>query len=285
MALNQKMAKKKFGTPRVPLKLTAASGLAPVPSVLTPDPSPLTPVTSKRTASPERASSASVWPNARVAAPSKRPAAPDRAPTVPASVRPGPRVAAPSKRPAAPDRAPTVSFPTSALSERTAALRRRISALGARKPALWKRTPSVSVRTAKPSERTPVTEAAPAGTDPALLPEHELPPWKRTPAPWKRHALPERAPSPERGPRRYRARINRTPVLDRDRVQELAGQVQSQARLLEFLNLFLVLLPSRVASVVSALEGPDGGTATAAASASQRPPAWPVRRGSSWLLG
>lgn len=75
----------------------------------------------------------------------------------------------------------------------------------------------------------------------------------------------DRAPTREQGTRRYRARINRAPVLDRARVQELAGEVHSQSRLLEFLNLFLVLLPSRVANVVSALERHDHEAASAAA--------------------
>jgi hypothetical protein len=75
----------------------------------------------------------------------------------------------------------------------------------------------------------------------------------------------DRAPTPEQGTRRYRARINRAPVLDRARVQELAGEVHSQSRLLEFLNLFLVLLPSRVANVVNALERHDHEAASAAA--------------------
>jgi hypothetical protein len=70
---------------------------------------------------------------------------------------------------------------------------------------------------------------------------------------------------PDQGPRRYRARINRAPVLDPVRVQELAGEVHSQSRLLEFLNLFLVLLPSRVSNVVSALEARDVPAAGAAA--------------------
>jgi hypothetical protein len=73
------------------------------------------------------------------------------------------------------------------------------------------------------------------------------------------------APTPQHGPRRYRARINREPILDRARVQELAGEVHSQSRLLEFLDLFLVLLPSRVANVVSALENHDHEAASAAA--------------------
>jgi len=75
----------------------------------------------------------------------------------------------------------------------------------------------------------------------------------------------DQAPTSEQGTRRYRARINRAPVLDRARVQELAGEVHSQSRLLEFLNLFLVLLPSRVANVVSALERHDHEAASAAA--------------------
>ena len=73
-----------------------------------------------------------------------------------------------------------------------------------------------------------------------------------------------RTEAPDQGPRRYRARINRAPVLDRMRVQELAGGVHSQSRLLEFLNLFLVLLPSRVNNVVSALDSGDIEAASAA---------------------
>ena len=76
---------------------------------------------------------------------------------------------------------------------------------------------------------------------------------------------PDRHARQEQGPRRYRARINREPVLDRIRVQELAGGVHSQSRLLEFLNLFLVLLPSRVNNVVSALNSGDHEAASAAA--------------------
>src|SRR4029453_3051724 len=75
---------------------------------------------------------------------------------------------------------------------------------------------------------------------------------------------PDRHARQEQGPRRYRARINREPVLDRTRVQELAGGVHSQSRLLEFLNLFLVLLPSRVNNVVSALNSGDHEAASAA---------------------
>jgi len=66
-------------------------------------------------------------------------------------------------------------------------------------------------------------------------------------------------------PRRYRTRIKREPVLDRVRVQELAGGIHSQSRLLEFLNLFLVLLPSRVNNVVSAMDSGDHEAASAAA--------------------
>jgi HPt (histidine-containing phosphotransfer) domain-containing protein len=69
----------------------------------------------------------------------------------------------------------------------------------------------------------------------------------------------------DQGPRRYRARINRAPVLERRRVQELAGGVHSQSRLLEFLNLFLVLLPSRVNNVVAALDSGDVEAASTAA--------------------
>jgi HPt (histidine-containing phosphotransfer) domain-containing protein len=75
----------------------------------------------------------------------------------------------------------------------------------------------------------------------------------------------DRTEAPDQGPRRYRARINREPVLDRMRVQELAGGVHSQSRLLEFLDLFLVLLPSRVKNVVSALDSGDVEAASAAA--------------------
>lgn len=74
----------------------------------------------------------------------------------------------------------------------------------------------------------------------------------------------DRAPTPEQGPRRYRARINQAPVLDRARVQELAGGVHSQSRLLEFLNLFLVLLPSRVNNVAGAMDSGDLEAASAA---------------------
>ena len=77
--------------------------------------------------------------------------------------------------------------------------------------------------------------------------------------------LPERSAALEQGPRRYRARVNRAPVLDPLRVQELAGNIHSQSRLLEFLNLFLVLLPSRVNNVVGALDGGDLEAASAAA--------------------
>lgn len=76
---------------------------------------------------------------------------------------------------------------------------------------------------------------------------------------------PARYTRQEQGPRRYRARINREPVLDRTRVQELAGGVHSQSRLLEFLNLFLVLLPSRVNNVIGALDSGDREAASAAA--------------------
>jgi HPt (histidine-containing phosphotransfer) domain-containing protein len=48
-------------------------------------------------------------------------------------------------------------------------------------------------------------------------------------------------------------------------VQELAGGVHSQSRLLEFLNLFLVLLPSRVNNVVAALDSGDVEAASTAA--------------------
>lgn len=75
----------------------------------------------------------------------------------------------------------------------------------------------------------------------------------------------DRAATLEQGPRRYRARINRAPVLDRMRVQELAGDIHSQSRLLEFLNLFLVLLPSRVNNVAGALASGDPQAASAAA--------------------
>lgn len=77
--------------------------------------------------------------------------------------------------------------------------------------------------------------------------------------------LPERTAALEQGPRRYRARINRAPVLDRMRVQELAGNIHAQSRLLEFLNLFLVLLPSRVNNVIGALDSGDLEAASAAA--------------------
>lgn len=77
--------------------------------------------------------------------------------------------------------------------------------------------------------------------------------------------LPERTAVLKQGPRRYRARINRAPVLDHMRVQELAGNIHSQSRLLEFLNLFLVLLPSRVNNVVGALDSGDLEAASAAA--------------------
>jgi HPt (histidine-containing phosphotransfer) domain-containing protein len=212
MALNLKMAKKKFGTPRVPLKLTPTPERGPAPSVSVRTPtlseSVRTPALSERAPVPERVPSVSV----RTPALSERTPVPERVPSVSL------RTPALSERTPVPERAPSVSVRTPALSERSAAL--------------WKRTAALWTRTPSPSERTPV---------------------------------PERAPTPDRGPRRYHARINRAPVLDRTRVQELAGQVQSQGRLLEFLNLFLVLLPSRVASVVSALEGKDSETASAAA--------------------
>jgi hypothetical protein len=48
------------------------------------------------------------------------------------------------------------------------------------------------------------------------------------------------------------------------RVQELAGGVHSQSRLLEFLDLFLVLLPSRVNNVLAALDSGDIEAASAA---------------------
>lgn len=76
--------------------------------------------------------------------------------------------------------------------------------------------------------------------------------------------LSDRSGALDQGPRRYRARINRAPVLDPVRVQELAGGVHSQSRLLEFLNLFLVLLPSRVNNVVAALDSGDVEAASAA---------------------
>ena len=44
-----------------------------------------------------------------------------------------------------------------------------------------------------------------------------------------------------------------------------AGGVHSQSRLLEFLNLFLVLLPSRVNNVIGALDSGDREAASAAA--------------------
>lgn len=67
------------------------------------------------------------------------------------------------------------------------------------------------------------------------------------------------------GPRLNRARINRTPVLDRSRVVELAVELQSRASFVECVNLFVVLLPHRVDSVVSALDGEDRKMASAAA--------------------
>ncbi|WP_427006336.1 hypothetical protein [Pseudarthrobacter sp. H2] len=65
-------------------------------------------------------------------------------------------------------------------------------------------------------------------------------------------------------PRRNRARIDRAPVLDRFRIEELAGELQSRTSFLEFVNLFLVLLPHRVDYAVSALDGEDRETACAA---------------------
>lgn len=49
------------------------------------------------------------------------------------------------------------------------------------------------------------------------------------------------------------------------RVQELAGNIHAQSRLVEFLNLFLVLLPSRVNNVIGALDSGDLEAASAAA--------------------
>ena len=68
----------------------------------------------------------------------------------------------------------------------------------------------------------------------------------------------------EPAPRRIRARIDRAPVLDRLRIEELAGELQSRTNFLEFVNLFLVLLPHRVDSAVSALDREDREAACAA---------------------
>lgn len=65
-------------------------------------------------------------------------------------------------------------------------------------------------------------------------------------------------------PRRNRARIDRAPVLDRLRLEELAGELQSRTHFLEFVNLFLVLLPHRVDYAVSALDREDREAACAA---------------------
>ncbi len=65
-------------------------------------------------------------------------------------------------------------------------------------------------------------------------------------------------------PRRNRARIDRAPVLDRFRIEELTGELQSRTSFLEFVNLFLVLLPHRVDYAISALDGEDREAACAA---------------------
>ncbi len=243
MAPNSKIAKKKFGTPRVPLKLTPTPEQAPGPPALTP--APLV-----RTAAPGDAPAVSVGP-----------AAPTRAPSVSA---PWGRISALAVRiPVLWNRKPFVSVRTPAPSKLVPTLER-----GPATPILTptlERDSAPSVRTSTPSELTPAPERDPALSVRTLDPERALPPWKATSAPLKRTTTPERAPSPERGPLRYRVRINRAPVLDRAQVQELARKVQSQARLIEFLNLFLVLLPSRVANVVRALEAKDQSAASVAA--------------------
>ena len=56
----------------------------------------------------------------------------------------------------------------------------------------------------------------------------------------------------DQGPRRYRARITRAPVLDRNRLQERAGTPQSW-RFHDFVSTFLLMLPYRVEKVHRAL--------------------------------
>jgi hypothetical protein len=65
-------------------------------------------------------------------------------------------------------------------------------------------------------------------------------------------------------PRRHRGRIDRAPVLDRSRIAELAGELQSRTSFVEAVNLFLVLLPHRVDYAISALAGEDREAACAA---------------------
>jgi HPt (histidine-containing phosphotransfer) domain-containing protein len=61
----------------------------------------------------------------------------------------------------------------------------------------------------------------------------------------------------KKAPRRNRTRINREPVLDRSRLEDLAGELRSWTSFVEYVNLFLVLLPHRVDGVISALDGAD----------------------------
>jgi hypothetical protein len=70
---------------------------------------------------------------------------------------------------------------------------------------------------------------------------------------------------PEQGPRQNRARINRAPVLDLSRVEELTVELQSRSSFVECVSLFVLLLPHRVDSVVSALDGKDRKMACGAA--------------------
>lgn len=63
-------------------------------------------------------------------------------------------------------------------------------------------------------------------------------------------------PAPDRGPRRYRARISRAPVLDRVRLQENAGAPKSW-KFDDFVSTFLLMLPYRVEKIHRALAVED----------------------------
>lgn len=80
-----------------------------------------------------------------------------------------------------------------------------------------------------------------------------------TSAAWTLRFPPERQVTTRaagQGPRKYRARITKAPILDRNRLQERAGTPQSW-KFHDFVSTFLLMLPYRVEKIHGALSVGD----------------------------